>query len=412
MSSFLSPDHWLNKYLGFGAVSLVFFFLNMATFTSLGVVLFTMEAELHWSITSAVFSFTFLGLACGLTSPLPGMTMRHWGGRMTVFIGAVLLAIGFFLASITHSLLMFYVAMTFLGAGYSFSGNVASVYLIAGWFERSAGRMIGTYFMLGAAGAAVGPPVVEAIVRLGGWRHHWQAMTLVSAVIAAICFIFIRDAKAVPAARTAGDLKRALFSPQFLLIAIVMTAIMACVTTNSSVAINHLVKLGDSTQKAAYVLGTMGAIATVFKFGSGWLCEIMKPVTITAVGLFLEGAGMFIFAFADSTFLQYGSALTFGIGWGLGFVGATMVMLDYFGREIGSQLLSFVWFITSAAAAGPVAAGLIADNYGTFAPIFVIYAGMMAMLLIPVFLMRRPAGIATSPIDLSEPELIAKATAI
>jgi MFS family permease len=412
MSSFLMPDQRLSKWLVFGAVSLAFFFLNLATFTSLGVVLFTMEAELHWSITSAVFSFTFLGLACGLTSPLPGMTMRTWGGRRTVCVGALLLAIGFFLASISHSLLMFYLAMTFLGAGYSFSGNVPAIYLIAGWFEGSAARMIGVYMMLGAAGAAIGPPIVETIVRLGGWRGHWQAMAGIAAAIGVLSFAFVRDAKTPQAERKAGDLRRAMFSPQFLLIAGVMTATMACVTTNSSVAINHLVKLGDSPSEAAFVLGAIGAIATLVKFGSGWLCEIMKPVTVTAIGLLMQAAGMFIFGFADSTVLQYTSAAIFGTGWGLSYVAGTVVLLEYFGRDIGSQLLSFVWFIVSVAAAGPIAAGLIADNYGTFAPIYVLYGGMMMILSIPIFLMRPPIGMAAVSTARPEHELIAKANAI
>src|ERR1700740_323333 len=97
MTNIPVQDRPLGKWLMFGAVSLAFFFLNMATFTSLGVVLFTMEAELHWSITAAVSSFTFLGFACGLSSPLPGMTMRSWGSRPTVCIGGGLLAVGFYL---------------------------------------------------------------------------------------------------------------------------------------------------------------------------------------------------------------------------------------------------------------------------------------------------------------------------
>ncbi len=412
MSNFPAPNQRLRRWLVFGAVSLAFFFLNMATFTSLGVVLFTMEAELHWTITSAVFSFTFLGLACGLTSPLPGMTMRSWGGRATVCVGAILLAIGFFLASITDTLLMFYVAMTFLGAGYSFCGNVPAVYLIAGWFERGAGRMIGMYMMLGAAGAAIGPPIVEAIVRLGGWRGHWQAMAAIAAAIGAICLVCVQDAKIPEVTRTAGHLKRAMFSRQFLLIAAVMTATMACVTTNSSVALNHLVQLGDTTQKAAFVMGMIGAIATLVKFGSGWLCEIMRPAVVTAIGLLMQALGMFIFAYADTTVLQYASAAAFGTGWGLSYVAGTVVLLDYFGRDLGSQLLSFVWFIVSAAAVGPIAAGLIGDNYGTFAPIYVLYAGMMILLSIPIFLMRRPAELAGGASIGAEAELIAKANAI
>jgi MFS family permease len=381
----------LTKWLMFAAVSFAFFFLNLATFTSLGVVLFTMEGELHWSITAAVFSFTFLGLACGLTSPLPGMTMRSWGGRRTVCVGAGLLAAGFFLASIAHSLLAFYIAMVFIGTGYSFSGNVPAVYLISGWFQGRSARMIGLYMMLGAAGAAVGPSIVEAIVRLVGWRGHWQAMAWIAVALLALSFAFVRDAKVPDALRPAGHFRRALFSPQFLLIAAVMTATMACVTTNSSVAMNHLVKFGDTPQMAAFVLGMIGAIATLFKFASGWLCEIVKPPVVTAIGLVLQGAGMALFGFADTVPLQYTSAIAFGTGWGLSYVAGTVVLIDFFGRDIGSQLLSCVWFIVSVAGFGPIAAGYFGDNYGTFAPIYVIYGAMMAILVLPILVMRRPA---------------------
>ncbi len=409
MSRLASQDRWFSKWLMFGSVSFAFFFLNLATFTSLGVVLFTMEGELHWTITSAVFSFTFLGLACGLSSPLPGMTMRTWGGRRTVCVGAALLAAGFFLASIAHSLLTFYIAMVFIGTGYSFTGNVPAVYLIAGWFQGKSARMIGIYMMLGAAGAAVGPSIVEAIVRLGGWRGHWQAMAWIAVALLALSFAFIRDAKVPDAVRPAGHFRRALFSPQFLLIAAVMTATMACVTTNSSVAMNHLVKFGDTPQKAAFVLGLIGAIATVFKFGSGWLCEIVKPPVVTAVGLVLQAVGMALFGFADTVPLQYASAIAFGTGWGLSYVAGTVVLIEFFGRDIGSQLLSCVWFIVSVAAFGPIAAGYFGDNYGTFAPIYVIYGAMMAVLVFPILVMRRPAEHAAQA---SQSSLMPGATAI
>ena len=409
MNSLALHDRGFSKWLMFGAVSFAFFFLNLATFTSLGVVLFTMEAELHWSITAAVFSFTFLGLACGLTSPLPGMTMRTWGGRRTVCVGAGLLATGFFLASISHSLLSFYIAMVFIGAGYSFTGNVPAVYLISGWFQGKTARMIGIYMMLGAAGATVGPSIVGTIVRLGGWRGHWQAMAWIAVALLALSFAFVRDSKVPDAPRMAGHFRRALFSPQFLLIAAVMTANMACVTTNSSVAMNHLVQFGDTPQKAAFVLGMIGAIATVFKFASGWLCEIVKPPVVTAVGLVLQAAGMALFGFADTTVLQYASAIAFGTGWGLSYVAGTVLLIEFFGRDIGSQLLSCVWFIVSVAAFGPVAAGFFGDNYGTFAPIYVIYGAMMALLAFPILVMRRPAE---DVVEEGRSQLMPKATAI
>ncbi len=410
MTRFLSQDQWYSKWLVFGAVSFAFFFLNLATFTSLGVVLYSMVAELHWSFTAAGFSFSFLGLACGMSSPLPALTMKWFGGRVTVCIGAVLLILAFYLSSISHTLLMFYIAMTFLGIGYSFAGNVPAVYLISGWFGRGSARIIGLYLMLGALGGAFGPPIVRAIVTTtGGWRGHWQVMTATAAFVGIVCFILVRDPKAAPASAL-GDLldapanggktgiasssewspRQAVFTPQFMLIAAAMTATMFCVTTYSSVAVNHLVNLGATADGAAFVLSAISISATVVKAFAGWMCEKMSPTLIAAAGLLLQAAGTIILGFADSSALQFGSAILFGTGWGLTYVAGTVVLLDYFGGPVGSRILSIVWLLVSVAAAGPAAAGMIADRYGTFSPIFVVYAVMLICLSVPIFLMRRP----------------------
>jgi MFS family permease len=153
----------------------------------------------------------------------------------------------------------------------------------------------------------------------------------------------------------------------------------------------------------------IGAIATVFKLGSGWLCEIVRPPVVTAIGLVLQAVGMVIFGFADTTTLQYASAIAFGTGWGLSYVAGTVLLIEFFGRDIGSQLLSCVWFIVSVAAVGPIAAGFFGDNYGTFAPIYVIYGAMMAGLALPILVMRRPAE---DVVEADRSHLMPKATAI
>ena len=396
---------WPNRWYGFGAVSLVFFFLNLATFTSLGVVLYTMVAELHWSMTAAGFSFTLLGLACGLSSPLAAMVMRWTDGRITVCIGTLLLLVGFFLASISSGLVLFYLAMAFLGVGYSLAGNVPSVYLIGGWFQKSSASMIGFYLMLGALGAAFGPPIVDRIVRSsGGWRGHWEMMAVAAGAIGVICLAFIREPAPQPHESSAPgpgseprnevewSPRQAVFTRQFLLVAASMAATMACVTTNSSVTVTHLVKLGATPTGAALVLSAIAITATVVKGISGRLCEKVAPPLLLAVGLVLQAIGCVILGVANTTLLQYASALVFGTGWGLAYVAATVVLLDYFGLATGSKILSIVWLLTTVAAAGPMLAGMIADRYGTFAPIFDLYAVMLLVIAVPIFTMRDPAG--------------------
>jgi MFS family permease len=155
--------------------------------------------------------------------------------------------------------------------------------------------------------------------------------------------------------------------------------------------------LGDNLDQAAWVLGFIGVVATVLKAMSGWLCEFIKPTTITAIGLVMQGLGVLIFAFADTTFLQYLSAFVFGTGWGLAYVAATVVLLEHYGREMGSQLLSLVWFFVSLAGFGPFLAGWLSETYGTFAPIYVLYAVIMVLLAIPLYLLRHPASGRAAP---------------
>jgi MFS family permease len=391
---------WPNRWYGFGAISLVFFFLNLATFTSLGVVLYTMVAELHWSMTAAGFSFSLLGIACGVSSPFAAVVMRWTGGRIAICLGTLLLLIGFFLASLSSGLALFYTAMVFLGVGYSLAGNVPSVYLIGGWFQKSSASMIGVYLMLGALGAAFGPPIVDWIVRgSGGWRGHWEMMAVAAGVIGVICLAFIREPATsavgtaeAPQAEPEWSPRRAVFTRQFLLVAASMAATMACVTTNSSVTVTHLVKLGATPTGAALVLSAIAITATLVKGISGRLCEKVAPPLLLAAGLVLQAIGCVILGVANTTVLQYASAVVFGTGWGLAYVAATVVLLDYFGLVTGSKILSIVWLLTTVAAAGPMAAGMIADRYGTFAPIFDLYAVMLLVIAVPIFTMRDPAG--------------------
>src|ERR1700756_71335 len=99
------------KWLILLAVSFMFLFVTGATFTSLGVVLFTMMRDLHWSYAAGGICFSVLGLTCGLASPLPTMIMDRFGTRLTMLVGAVVLALSFLLAAAADGLALFVLAV-------------------------------------------------------------------------------------------------------------------------------------------------------------------------------------------------------------------------------------------------------------------------------------------------------------
>jgi MFS family permease len=322
--------------------------------------------------------------------------------------GAVALTLGFFIAAVSTSLWVFYGAMLLLGLGYALGGNVPAIYLLAAWFPTNSARIIGLYLMFGAFGATVGPPVVEAVVSSSGsWRMHWQLMGWSAVAVGLFCLAFVRDIdprSAGPADGAPADAasppsgaegegwnnRDAIFTSQFMLVAAAMTVTMACVTTNSSVTISHLVKMGATPSFGAVILSALALTATLAKGLTGRLCESMPPSQLLAGGLVAQALGNVLLASADSTALQYAAALAYGLGWGASFVAANVVLLRYFGRDTGSHVLAVVWLLTTVAAAGPLAAGAIADARGSFSLIFYIYAVLLIAVALPTFLMRAP----------------------
>ena len=410
------------------ALSLIFFFLNGATFASLGVVLFSMISELHWSLTQAGLSFSLLGISCGLASPLPALLMRRIGCRRVVVLGGFCLAAGFWLAYAASGLPLFFIAMVFLGLGYALAGNIPGIYLIASWFPKVSARMIGVYLMIGAAGNVAGPPLVAAIVAAShSWRFNWLLMAVLAIGCTLFCLVFIRDPPPATTGRDSSDMgtvaaaakasvvasaavtgkssaaygaphsagkswreRQAMRTPQFALVAASMTLTIAGITTNSSVAVTHLVHLGTTPEFAAFTLSLVALVATLFKGVSGRLSEIIRPSRILAAGLILQGIGDVAFSNGPAAVNAYLFAGSFGMGWGLSYVAANVLLLDYFGRDVGARILSVVWMISTLAAAGPVAAGIIADRYGTFGPIFSVYAALLFVTALPIYLMRAP----------------------
>jgi MFS family permease len=401
------------KWLVLVAVSLIFFFLNGATFASLGVVLFSMIKDLHWSQTAAGVSFSLLGIACGVASPLPALLLKRIGSRRVVVLGGTCLAAGFWLAFAASGLPLFYLAMIFLGLGYALAGNIPGVYLIATWFPQTSSRVIGFYLMLGAAGNVVGPPLVAAVVAAShSWRFNWFLMGIAAVCITFLCLLFVRDAPGTTAsADQQGSVatpvstvlhppvlawrdREALLTRQFLLVAVSMTLTVAGITTNSSVTVTHLVHLGTTPAFAAFILSLVALVATLAKGVAGRLSENIRPSRVLAAGLVLQSIGDVAFSTGGSPMGDYVFACAFGVGWGFSYVAANLVLLEYFGREVGARILSVVWMLSTLAAAGPVAAGMIADHFGTFSPIFVVYAVLLIALALPIFIMRTPVRAA------------------
>jgi cyanate permease len=79
-----------------------------------------------------------------------------------------------------------------------------------------------------------------------------------------------------------------------------------------------------------------------------------------------------------------------GIGYGLTFFAATILLLDYFGRAPNLELFSTVNLISTVGAVAPALAGLTRDATGAFTPFFLVLAAAILAVMLAVLAMRPP----------------------
>jgi len=365
-------------------------FASATVFSSLGIVLFAMAGEFHWSDAAAGGAFTVLVLTCCVSHLVPVPLIARIGGRWTIVCGGAILALAFLVAAATENLPTCYLAAGLLGIGFSLVANTPAIYLIAGWFGPRAPRMIGIYMMIGTLGGAVGPPVAQTLISGGGWRLDWAVMLMVAVMLTALCALFIREPPQAARSADVTDIATApkvdwgywatLSSPQFIVIAMAMVLTQTCIITVSSVTPSHLARIGWSAAFAGQILGLQGLVGTMATGISGWLTERIDGRLMLTAGLIAEAAGMLLLGFAGNAWMLYGFVLVFGVGWSVSCLAVTVLLVRYFGSRGGTAALATIFTFAGAAAAGPWAAGRIADATGSFN----LTLGGLGLLLLPV----------------------------
>ena len=180
----------IRAWISLACVSLMFFVITAATFTSLGLVLPAMVTELHWSWGAAGSGFSLLGVFCGLTSTVPAFLIRRIGVRGTLLAGSAVMAAAFLCLAMTRGLSLYFLGCSLAGLGFTLLATVPGTYLLARLFPRP-DFAFGLYFTLGGLGGVIGPQTYLWMMQASGdWRAFWMlagaAVTLAGLISAVL----------------------------------------------------------------------------------------------------------------------------------------------------------------------------------------------------------------------------------
>jgi MFS family permease len=395
------------RWLTFVALSGLFFLVSAGTFSSLGVVLPVMVADLHLNWTQAGLGYTFLGLACGLASFAPAVLIRWIGVRGTLVGGTVLLICGFGTMALARNAEMYLAATLLVGIAFALTTTVPGTHVLTGLFQRRS-TVLGAYFTIGALGQVAGPLLYLAIEAAQlGWRSYWWMFVIASATVggfAAIVATAKREPKAVadipPEQVGPGELigglrdwtvRRALATPQFYIIVGAYTMYLLINTTAHGFAVEHLTERGVAPKAAAAMLSFEAFVGAILAVVGGVIGEKVGP-KVLIVSLVALVAGMTALAEARGYALMLVYALGVGIGYGLSFLASTMLLLTYFGKRPNLELYSLMCLISTSAAIGPAFGGWARDTLGSFSGMFLLCAGVTFAMLVATLFLKPPTS--------------------
>jgi cyanate permease len=182
----------------------------------------------------------------------------------------------------------------------------------------------------------------------------------------------------------------ALATRQFWIIAAAYAAFLFCGITANSASVAHLIEHGIGAAAAGAMMSISALLNAGARLAGGILTRFVSARAVLVLALAMMVVGLVALSLAYDLPMMLVYAAGIGIGYGLTFFAATILLLDYFGRAPNLELFSIVNLISTVGAVAPALAGLTRDVSGAFTPFFLVLAGCVTMVMLAVLAMRPP----------------------
>ena len=259
-------------------------------FYSLGLFIKPLNAAYGWDRAEVSLVATILTVGIMLAMPVVGWLVDRYGPRRVVMPSLLLLAIGLASLALVRTLWQFYLAFAFIGVFGAGANSLAYMRLLATWFDRRRGLVIG----IASAGMGLGvmliPPFVHAVMLVGGVQAAYAGLALVVVCIGIPVMAFVvRDAPeeiglrpdgassapadAAPSTAIGYPMDVVLRKRQFWLLLVIFMAIAGAV---NSVAVHMVAMLqdrGSGVETAVMAASLFGGAMLFGRLATGYLID-------------------------------------------------------------------------------------------------------------------------------------------
>lgn len=336
-------------------------------------------SDLEVAIVTGAFALT--GIIC---RPLAGAAADRRGRRVTVIAGAMLAVLAGALLFLPASIPGLMVSRLVLGAGEGTVFTAGSAWVVDMAPERRRGRMIGFYGLAIWTGLALGPPVGELLLRIGGYELVW-AFAVASPALAA--FVASRLPEAVT---PTGDSRGPLISREAAGPGATFSLGVWGFAAVSAFIVLALDQRGIG--HGAEVFSVFAATVVATRIVGGHLPDRIGAAHCALGAALVESVGLLLLGLAQSLPVAILGAIGMGAAFSLLFPALSLLAVNRVVPERrGAAMGTFTASFDLGMLVGSAAVGSAAALGGYEAAFYVAAAAALACAMLTARFMREPA---------------------
>jgi MFS family permease len=364
------------------------------------VALPAVQAEFGVARSAASLPYTVTMISFGFGSILMGRLSDRFGIVVPVAGGAVMLGLGYAIASQATNLWQFILAQGLLvgvAGSATFGPLIADTSL---WFTRRRGMAVAIIASGSYLAGTVWPPVVQHFIESAGWRRTYLGIAVFCVATMLPLALALRRRSPLTettfaTTRLASRSLRPLgMSPAALQIVLVIAGLSCCVAMSMPQV--HIVAycgdLGHGAARGAQMLSLMLGFGIVSRVASGWVCDQIGGRRTLLLGSSLQALALVLFLPFDGLVSLYILSALFGLVQG-GIVPAYAVIIREFfpPEEAGVRVSTVLMATVFGMALGGWMSGVIFDMTGSYHAAFLNGIGWNLLNVgIAVGRLRRP----------------------
>lgn len=343
---------------------------------SVVVALPAVQADFAASRGAASLAFTLTMVGFGLGGVVAGKLTDRFGIVATIAFAAVLMGIGYLIASQSTALWQFNLLHVVIGAGSSatFGPLMAEA---SHWFERRRGIAVTVAATGSYIGGTLWPPIVSWGILTFGWRSTHISVGVVTTVLMLLMLAILRAQMGTVTRRShvnAPPPKVDLQLSSNTLTTLLFVAGIGCCVAMAMPQVHIVAYCGDlgyGVTRGAEMLSLMLACGIVSRVGSGFLADRIGGIRTLLIGSLLQGFALLFYLFFDSLASLYIISAMFGLFQG-GLVPAYAIIIreampaSQAATRVGIVILGTV----GGMSLGGWMSGVIFDATGSYAAAF------------------------------------------